>query len=299
MKKLIVLGLLAAIVCVGAWVEPTRTVVGWLKGDRFFEGRSTTFWHEALSIDDPALQEANYKKLLDDAAAVDVLRQLLGASSKSEIRFTAAEILGKKKEQARAAAAELIAALDDADEHVVSVAAAAIPDVGVPADQAVPALTKRLKTLPVVPVTRALSKYGAEARPALDDLVAVLRNEKLTVEQRWNAARTLGKMREAGAPAIPVLVEMLKAESSLIREHAAESLGDIGAPSRGVVKELLAVFTDENVKVRRDGVRSLGQIGVDDADREAAIAAAEKLTSDPEAIVVEAAKKTLELLKGQ
>ena len=68
MKKLLIFGLLATITCVGAWVEPTRTVVGRLKGDKFFAGRSTTFWREALAIDDPAQQEANYKQLLEGEA---------------------------------------------------------------------------------------------------------------------------------------------------------------------------------------------------------------------------------------
>jgi len=138
-----------------------------------------------------------------------------------------------------------------------------------------------------------LSRYGADAKPALGRLLEIAAAESLDIEVRWNAVRTLGKMREAGADAIPSLLPMLKSPESRLREHAAEALGDIGPPSRSVVDQLFPLLTDPDIKVRRDSVRSIGQIGAGPE----AIPFVEKLVKDPEQIVRDAATKTLEQLR--
>lgn len=280
----------------GAFVEPTRTLPGLLRGEPFFESRAASYWLAQIQSSDPAIRDAAYQKFLEaDSSSIPLLRHLLSQAAEAETRWTAAELLGKKKGQARDAAPELIQALNDTDGHVRAVAATAIPEVETPATDAVPALLKHVRSDAAVPVIRALSRYGADAKPSLPEMVSILEDQTLEIETRWNAARTIGKMREAGDDAIPVLVSMLKHEDSRIREHSAEALGDIGPPSRSAIDALVAVLGDKDTKVRRDAVRSIGQIGADAS----VIPEVEKLVKDPEAIVREAATKTLEQLRKQ
>lgn len=296
MKRVALVTVVVGIAVLGALFEPTRTVPGLVRGEPFFESRAATYWLAELQATDPASRETAYQKLLEaDATAIPVLRHLLVHASEAEARWTAAELLGKKKGLARDAASDLLHALDDSDGHVRAVAATAIPEVETPASDAVPALLKHVRSDAAVPVIRALSRYGADAKPSLPELVSILEDKTLDIETRWNAARTIGKMREAGDDAIPVMVAMLKHEDSRIREHAAEALGDIGPPSRPAIDALVAVLGDKDTKVRRDAVRSIGQIGAD----ESVIPEVEKLVKDPEAIVRDAAAKTLEQLRKQ
>lgn len=277
-------------------VEPSGRLRGWLTGEAFFEGRPSHVWRRQLLQKAPDQREAAVETLRKGGPeSVAVLRQLLEKSSEANVRWTAAELLGGKKGAARDASSELLAALQDSDSHVRSVAATAVPEVETPAEAAVPALLALLEKEPAVPVIRALSVYGAEAKPALTALLTIMDTETLDIEVRWNAIRTVGKMREAGADAIPSLLPRLASPESRIREHAAEALGDIGPPSRSVVERLYPLLTDPDTKVRRDSVRSIGQIGAGPE----AIPLVEKLVKDPEQIVRDAAAKTLSQLRDQ
>lgn len=288
-----ILFVLALLILVGMF-EPSGRLRGWLSGEAFFDGRPSHVWRRQLLLKAPERREAALAKLRDGGAdSVQVLRELLAKSGEPEVRWTAAELLGGKKGAARDAASELLAALKDGDTHVRSVAATAIPEVETPAEIAVPALVEQLRVESTVPLIRSLSRYGADAKPALGRLLEIAAAESLDIEVRWNAVRTLGKMREAGADAIPSLIPMLKSPESRLREHAAEALGDIGPPSRSVVEQLFPLLTDPDTKVRRDSVRSIGQIGAGPE----AIPLVEKLVKDPEQIVRDAATKTLEQLR--
>ncbi len=287
---LIVLGLLVA----GLAFDPTRTGIGYLRGETFFEGRPTSYWGSALVSDPATRSDAIAKLQKPDESSVEVLVALVeDKSTAPEVRWTAAELLGKMGSAAEEAGPTLLAALHDPDPHVVAVAAAALPKVGVPAEEAVPALIEMLRDPYYVIAARALSEYKGDALPALDALVKVLEDKSLDVEARWNAARTLGKLGPAGADAIPVLTAHLKDEEATVREHSAEALGDIGPAAENVVAELVAVFSDPAVRVRRDSVRSLGQIGGKARD---AIPEIEKLLEDPETIVQKAASDALRKL---
>jgi HEAT repeat protein len=206
------------------------------------------------------------------------------------------EILGKIGPEADAASDTVLAALNDPDPHVRTVAAAALPKIGVPAAQAVPALIQRLEAEPGVVPGRALSEYRDQAIDALPALVEVLRNKELDSETRWNAARTLGKLGPGGTDAIPALVESLQDTAPTVREHAAEALGDIGRPASEAVPALVAVLSDSATRVRRDAVRSLGQIGP--ASR-VAVAQIKRLLNDPEDIVRQAARDALQAISPE
>ncbi|MFO0902066.1 MAG: HEAT repeat domain-containing protein [Pirellulales bacterium] len=297
-RKVLIFGL-AALAAAAAVFEPTQTIPGKLGGDAFFEGRPTRVWLKSLASEDVAAREAAVGRLESsaDAACVDVLRQVVVRAPQAELRWTAVELLGKKKGSARTAAPELLKALDDSDPHVRSVAATALPETETPAEQAVPALIAKLHDQSPVPVIRALSRYAEQAQPATSELVKIMKDASLPEDVRWNAIRTLGKMREAGADAIPEIVPLVKDPATRIREHAAEALGDIGPPSRAHIPLLVSSLADPDVKVRRDSVRSIGQIGVDADSLASVMAEVEKLVKDPEEIVRDAAKKTLQQLR--
>lgn len=298
MKKLCwAIGVLAFIVGVVV-LEPSGTILGKLRGEPFFQGRSGSSWSAAIISEDPTVKEAARKALEDatGAEAVPVLDFLVRQTKgEAEVRWTAAELLGKKGTAARSSAGSLIQALQDSDAHVRSVAATALSTIEAPASDVVPALKELVEREPKVPVLRALSVFGADAAPALERLRAILNDKALDSEVRWNAARTIGKMHEAAADAIPDLVANLTDPADRLREHAAEALGDIGPPAAVAVPELTKALEDPFVKVRRDSVRSLGQIG---PAARTAIPAIEKLLNDPEAIVKDAAKTALERLSS-
>jgi HEAT repeat protein len=294
MRKAWICGLVTlGVLAVACWLEPTGVVRGWVWGESFFQGRPTNYWHRKLLSDDPVVQSTAHEELSQGGPdAVSVLLELLGSQGEeewqsAETRWQAAEILGHIGPDAQASSTALLAALKDPDLHVRLVAATSLAQVETPANQAVPALQALLKADVSESALRALSVYGAEAVPALEDLLGILSNESLDTELRWNAARTLGKMREAGAAAIPTIVKYLQDPAPTVREHCAEALGDIGPLAMDSVPALVAVLNDPATRVRRDSVRSLGQIR---APADEVLPAIEPLLNDPESIVREAAR---------
>jgi HEAT repeat protein len=294
MRKWWIVGLLLlGILAVACWFEPTGTVRGWLRGEAQYQGRPTNYWRRGLQSNDPVVKSGTREGLVQGGAdAVPVLLELLDTAAEgdwqaAEVRWQAAEILGQIGEEAQTSSEKLLAALRDPDLHVRLVAATSLPQINAPADRAVPALQELLESDVSESVLRALSVYGPDAGPALEDLVGILADQTMETELRWNAARTLGKLREAGAKAIPALVEHLEDAEPTVREHCAEALGDIGPLALETVPNLLAVLDDPAVRVRRDAVRSLGQIG---APADQVLPAIKPLLNDPEEIVRDAAR---------
>ncbi len=296
---------LAVLVVLGglfALLQPSQAILGTIRGETFFQGRPASAWAKQLRSADPvSVEEARAAFTSGGAEGVEVLVTLLkhqpGSDWESaEIRWQVCELLASIGPAAKPAAADLIAACSDGDPHVRNVAAAALPKVDAASEAAVPVLVKMLENDKTVNVLRALSEYGSDAAPALEPLVEILKDQDLATEVRWNAARTLGKLRAAGVSAEAVLVEHLKDKEATVREHSAEALGDIGPGAKNSVSALVAVLADPATRVRRDAVRSLGQIGT---VSEEALPEIRKLLKDPEKIVQDAAKTALEILDPQ
>jgi HEAT repeat protein len=290
---LIVLILLLLIV---GWLDPASRLSGIIAGERFFQGKPTRYWSEQLRSEDPTVSEGARQRLDEaGAASVPVLVELLQDKSAEEwdaakVRWLAAEMLGHIGVDAQQATPAVLTALTDMDAHVRSVAARSLPAINAPAEMAVPALVDLIQRDPSVTALRALSEYGPSAEPALTDLVRLVRDEQLNSEIRWNAVRTLGKMRDAATEAIPAIVEQLQNPVPSIREHAAEALGDIGPAAQQTAEALLPLLTDTVPKVRRDAARSLGQIR---ASANVAGPPLQRLLEDPESIVRDAARTAL------
>ena len=70
MKKrlLIGIGLVIVLGIAAVCLEPTKTLLGHLRGEQFFQGRPTTYWQKSLTSDDPAAQERARKALRDGGA---------------------------------------------------------------------------------------------------------------------------------------------------------------------------------------------------------------------------------------
>lgn len=285
---------LLALLLLCGWLDPSGRLTGYWRSEPFLEGRAAHIWRKQLDGGDPAARDAATQGLITAGAkGIPVLMFLAEDSRASaETRLTAIDQIGKLGAEGRPALPTLLKTLRDADPHLRSVSATALAAIEPPADQAVPALVAALEGGSVnVPVLRALSTFGPAAEPALELLRKSLNDTSLDPEVRWNSARTIGKMRAAGAPAIPDLITHLNDPAERLREHAAEALGDIGPDASVAVEPLTKTLSDTYFKARRDAVRSLGQIG---AAAKPAIPEIKKLLDDPEELVRDAAKTALE-----
>src|SRR5687768_1454631 len=137
MKKYVVLLIVVFVVALLAlWLEPTGTVLGRLRGEKFFEGRPTSYWVNALTSEDPPVSASARQKLGsggEDAAAVldEILRKQKGEDAEStELRLAAADLLGRNKEAAKDYSATLLSLLDDPDRHIRTIAAKSLTAVG-------------------------------------------------------------------------------------------------------------------------------------------------------------------------
>ncbi|MBS0266308.1 MAG: HEAT repeat domain-containing protein [Planctomycetes bacterium] len=296
MKSRLVGGVAAVVIVAVAalWLEPDQTVLGKLAGDAFFQGRPTRSWMRSLR-GGPSDQAAAKETLQNGGpAAVPVLGAMLVQAREPEIRFTAADLLAKLGSDASPAGAALLAGAQDADPHVQAVCVAALPKAGVPSSQAVPVLMAHLKTDHLVVAARALAGYREAAAGAIPMLLEIFRDKNQPTESRWNAVRTLGKIGPASAVAIPDLIQGFDDAEWSIREHCAESLGEIGpAAAPSALPGMVRLLSDAVPRVRRDAVRSLGQIGGAAVE---AVPEIRKLLEDPEEIVRVAAQNALEKL---
>ena len=295
--KVVVGASLAVLLVAAAMLEPTQTVAGRLAGDTFLAGRPSRYWANQLLGGPSSSAEALSILEKQGAEAVPVLSEIyqkFPGEARSELRWTALELLAKKSPLPAAAQSTLLRALSDPDPHVRSVAIAAVPKAGVSAVEVVPKLKELLRGEHSVVAARALSEYRAAAAPALPELVAAMHDKQLPTEARWNAARTIGKVGPKAVSTVPDLITEMADPADTLREHAAEAIGDIGPTAAELgVPALRKALTDHYVKVRRDSVRSLGYIG---ADARPAAEDMVLLLKDPEALVRDAAEKALKIV---
>lgn len=291
--RLAVVLIAAVIVVAVVALQPSRAWWGLISGEPFVKGYPASYWDRELSRGPAARSTAVEQLQVARDEAIPVLRSLLRHSTESEVRWTAADMLSSLEAAAHEASEDLLAATNDPDPHVRAVAIAAVPLVETPADVAVPVLTPFLQSEHSVVASRALSRYRGEAAPALKDLLAVLQDESLDSETRWNAARTLGKLGPEGIDALPVLIEYCEHPEDTIREHSAEAIGDIGPLAVDGIPALVGCLDDPATRVRRDAVRSLGYIG--EPARET-VPHIKPLLDDPEEIVRIAAANALKAI---
>ena len=71
----------------------------------------------------------------------------------------------------------------------------------------------------------------------------------------------LGLLGSEAAPAVPALVQALKATDPLVRQQAATALGEIGPGAASAAPDLATALSDPEWAVRRQAAVSLGCIG--------------------------------------
>ncbi|MBY0524282.1 MAG: HEAT repeat domain-containing protein [Gemmataceae bacterium] len=101
----------AGIVGMVLWFEPTRIGYGWLRGESFHEGRPTSYWRKAIVTED----EPTITTRLGNEAAVPVLVEVLRDEPQPLVRARAAALLSKLGPKAKAAVPALLEAIKDED----------------------------------------------------------------------------------------------------------------------------------------------------------------------------------------
>jgi len=171
------------------------------------------------------------------------------SDEKAWARWESAKVLGKIGD-ARAVE-PLIAALRDSTNHVREKAAEALGNIGdVRAIEPLIVALQDESTLVREKAVEALSKIGDER--TVKPLIAALHDFAL----RGEAANALIKI---GKPAVKSLIVTLKDKEWIVRQCAAEALGEIGEAS--AVEPLIAALKDENEYVRQYAREALERIG--------------------------------------
>jgi hypothetical protein len=122
MKRRPPIRVLAILALVGfaVWLEPTRVVWGWLRGEAFYEGRPTSYWRRAIERDLQTDPRVLFAQVFPDAATPPAswwerCRQWLRARSPE----TSSQRLVTWNEEA---AAVLRTLADDPDEKIAGFA---------------------------------------------------------------------------------------------------------------------------------------------------------------------------------
>jgi len=106
---------------------------------------------------------------------------------------------------------------------------------------------------------RSLGTLSAAAAPAVPSLVVALRDRD--AEVRVAAAWALGDVGTAAAPALGVLSGLLEDRDALLRAGAAHALGEIGDAAEPVQLALVRRFDDPEQRVRWSAADALGKLG--------------------------------------
>jgi len=274
-----------ALVTIGlaAALDPAARLVGWARGEPFFQGRSATAWERELRKSDEVEAGAATESLAGGrTGAVPVCVWLLQHSPDARVRARAVNALVKMEKDAAPAGADLVAVLFDGDPLVRSAAARVIGKLAPEVPGAVPAL---IQMFPDREALRAVSQFKEAGAAAVPRLIELLEHTDPTV--RREAVRALGKIGEPSLAALAKLNALATGDPQAgVREQSAEAIGDIGPAAAAGIPVLVRALRDEEPKVRRDAARSLGKMGPAAKD---ALGAVKALASDPDPDVKAAA----------
>ena len=163
--------------------------------------------------------------------------------------------------EARAAVPALAAALRDRNDQVRWRAAEALGKLGPDAAAAVPALVDALDRSDMLAqeAAKALGRMGGAARPAVSALASALTRDDVYL--RREAAKALVKLGPDAEEAVPVLVEALRDKDRTVRAESCKVLGRIGPAARSAVPALKALLRDPDDLVRVQADEALRRIG--------------------------------------
>jgi len=204
------------------------------------------------------------------------IKSLIGAlrDDKSQIRSTAAYVLGPLGKRAKDAIPALVQALSDPDAGVRVWAAHALGEIDPEDSRASSALTKALRdTSPDVRrvALKAILGLGPVAASAAGALADVLQDSDAGI--RSMACDALGRIGPDAKAAIPALVSRLSDPDPDVRDRAARALAKAGPDAVAPVARALG---DRDVNVRRSAAAALGLFGADAKGASAELTAASK-----------------------
>ena len=101
-----------------------------------------------------------------------------------------------------------------------------------------------------------LSEIGVPIARVAPALISILADPDENIRVVGSVA-----LQNLGEPAVPYLIDALKAESMEIRLNAAYALGEISTPLDTILPALISTLTDPEWNVRRLVVRALVTIG--------------------------------------
>jgi HEAT repeat protein len=274
-------------------LDPSATVLGWVRDEPFFQGRSATAWRRDLRQSDAVAATAASEALANGGAdALPVCTWLLRNAPEAPVRARAVNALDKMGEAAAPAGPDLVAALSDGDSLVRSAAARVIGNLASDVPGAVPAL---VGLFPDREAMRAVGRFKQDAAEAVPKLTELLAHVDPAV--RRQAVRTLGRVGRPALSALPALIELVtKDPEPGVREFAAAVLGEFDVINRDsspvhpgaveILPTLVTALKDPEPKVRLEAVLSLGRM---EHRASTALAEVKALDKDPEWSVRKAA----------
>jgi HEAT repeat protein len=196
-------------------------------------------------------------------AAIPKLIELVQSDESMSVRGEAANALGKIGPTAAAAVPALIAFLESTDGgYERTYAAQSLGYIAKQPDKVVPVLLTHMNqdAEPVVRQlsARSLGQFGADARPALADIIkAIKQGDKDMREAAMSALASI----PADKSSVPALTELLTDELDTARGAAAKSLGGAGTDAADAVPKLITLLNDTNADNRKAAATALGSIG--------------------------------------
>jgi HEAT repeat protein len=203
------------------------------------------------------------------------LGELLRTTPYTKLREGAARVLGGLGDggSAARAAAELVAALPNADSWPVRQAAASsLGQLGQTSPDVVAALIHALADdrLSVRwAAASSLDQLGQASPDVAAALIHALANDRLSV--RRAAASSLGQLGQASSDVVAALIHALANDRLSVRRAAASSLGQLRQASPDVVAALIHALANDDSDVRQAAASSLGQLGQASPDVVAAL----------------------------
>lgn len=156
---------------------------------------------------------------------------------------------------------EIINALYDEEDRVISIAISALGRIGPGAVAAVPDLMQIFQEKNKwysCDAAYALGSIGEGAFESIPVLIAEIETNGKCLKK---AAEVLGQFGEAAAPAVSSLIKLLNNENDEIRELTVRALGNIGEPASEAIPSLIKRLDDKNKKVWCGAVVALSKIG--------------------------------------
>lgn len=255
-----------------ALLEPNGVVLGWLRGESFFQKRPTSYWRKCLLDTAQASRNNNLHTLATGGAAALPVLEELAKDTEPRVRQDAVMALGQLGAEAGSAVPTLTKALDDTDADVRHAAVDSLVRLGpVVAAAAIPDLTRRLQSDDPLPALKILRRFCAAAEKAkqpavvkelagamIVPVVALL--EHATAQVRWESAETLAALGAAAGEAVAPLTARLGDAEPKVRERALLALGRIGPAAKSALPAIRAALDDKDKGVQRDANWALEQI---------------------------------------